>query len=124
MPDRPEDYAPIAARPWREPYDLLLAFAETESADERDRLRPRVRGACRELKRRLWFYRHSGWAPELSRPVVTTKASALRDFDKKPDSAVLDLLVKAAGNNAIDEDSRQRIIAVAKQLARHLESSD
>ena len=58
----PEDPAPaIREKPWREPYDLLLAFVESQSADERDQLRPRLRWACSELKRRTWFLRRHGY---------------------------------------------------------------
>jgi hypothetical protein len=57
MPDRPKDHPPIARRDWREPYDYLLAFATVSSVDERERLRPRLRWACREFRKRTYYLR-------------------------------------------------------------------
>ncbi len=97
----------IVSRPWREPYDVLLAFAVADG-DDVERLHPRVSWACRELKKRAWYLKRDPLEP------VPEKDSILRD--QELGSAVEALIHALRRNPTVDDATRQRIGDVCQRI--------
>jgi hypothetical protein len=104
---------PIADRLWREPFNILWAFVNTESIEERDRLRPMVPGACREFRKRTHYLKRN----YLQRNMRWSYPDA--DFnirDQGLHGGAQRLLDAMSSNGSIDDDSRRRIFRELNRL--------
>jgi hypothetical protein len=115
----------IKARPWREPYDVFMAFVKAATMEERELLRPRIPWACREFRKRTYYlkrdnYRAEYVTPRKAKPHALGGDATLRDQELHP--AVNRLFDAMRTSAPIDEDSRRRILAELERLDEHYEN--
>jgi hypothetical protein len=116
-------------RKWAEPYEWILWFVTAGSDREVTQLRPRLRWACRELKKRTYYLkRHfiQCGSVEYGSSVVVGEEITFPDlppgdyepflWDPKLGVALYRLREAVHANGAIDDDSRRRINDTIKQI--------
>jgi hypothetical protein len=111
MADSEKDDRATASRPWREPYDVLLKFVTSRSPDERERLRPRIAGACREFKKRTYYLKNN-WKLHYPDTFLTHR-------DEELGMATERLLNWLDMESRIDDDARKRIVEACLKILNY-----
>jgi hypothetical protein len=116
---------PEAIRQWQAPYDVLMAFASATTAEEVERIRPRIRGAMRDLNRRAWkLKRHFPPKPKW----VDIGPAAKLDVNKRLGTpfrlpelvfALGALLHATRSNTLIDQATAQQIVGGVERIMEY-----
>jgi hypothetical protein len=131
----------IQPRPWREPYDVLLAFVTATTAEEIERLRPGIASAMRDLKKRTWYLKMdedppsqppSDWIENEDGTFSTLSGFPVNDCawrDPEIGHALMKLLNATRANKLIDKATRLQIVKVLLKIGdyddrHHLTSSE
>jgi hypothetical protein len=97
----------IAPMPWREPYELLMAFAQLQTREEADVMAEMVPKACRNLKRRGYYLKQRSLVGKECQPTLRDQAFS---------EALRELWNALADNPILPMEARERALDVLSDL--------
>jgi hypothetical protein len=99
-------------RPWREPYAVLLAFAESPSAEERERRRAGVPAALRKLRRSLYTRKKAACGVDCWNGTTQFRDPAV-------DTPLMILLHNVVSNPVLDDETREHLCQAINRIIDH-----